>query len=55
LPAQIRAEADRDPALQAIIAGDRSVDYGVVIDVVDVIKLNGVKSFALNIDREEAE
>lgn len=55
LPEQIRAEATRDPDLQAIIAGDRTVDYGVVIDVVDVIKSNGVTSFALNIEREAAE
>jgi biopolymer transport protein ExbD len=41
-----------DPELQAIIAGDRTVDYGRVIDVVDAIKLGGIRSFALNIERE---
>ncbi len=54
LAASVRAEAARDENVQAIVAGDRNVDYGVVVDVVDVIKLNGVRSFALNIERETA-
>jgi biopolymer transport protein ExbD len=54
LAASVRAEAARDENVQAIVAGDRNVDYGVVVDVVDVIKLNGVRSFALNIEREAA-
>lgn len=54
LAAAVRAEVARDERVQAIIAADRSVDYGVVMDVVDTIKLNGVTTFALNIDRQEA-
>ncbi len=52
LPAQIQAEVANDEGVQAIIGGDRNVDYGRVIDVVDLIKLNGVRTFALNIERE---
>ena len=52
LPALVRAEVELDEAVQAIVAGDRGVDYGAVIDVVDIIKLNGVRTFALNIERE---
>jgi biopolymer transport protein ExbD len=52
LPEQVQAEVALDEAVQAIIGGDRGVDYGRVIDIVDVIKLNGVRSFALNIERE---
>ena len=52
--ARARAEVARDAEVQAIIAADRSVDYGVVMDVVDTIKLNGVTTFALNIDLDEA-
>lgn len=55
LPGLVRTEVSRDQAVQAIIAGDRRVDYGAVVDVVDIIKLNGVRSFALNIEREERE
>jgi|ETNmetMinimDraft_26_1059896.scaffolds.fasta_scaffold102845_2 biopolymer transport protein ExbD len=52
LPGLVAAELQVDPEVQAIIAGDRTVDYGVVIDVVDVIKLAGITTFALNIERE---
>lgn len=55
LAAAVRDEVAINPAVQAIVAGDRSVDYGVVIDVVDVIKQNGIQTFALNIEREAAE
>ena len=49
---QVRTEVALDETVQAIIGGDRGVDYGRVMDVVDLIKLNGVRSFALNIERE---
>ena len=38
--------------LQAVISADKSVDYGRVIRIIDVVKRNGVKTFALNIQRE---
>jgi biopolymer transport protein ExbD len=49
----VRAEVTANETVQAIIAGDRNVDYGAVVDVVDIVKLAGVRSFALNIEREE--
>jgi biopolymer transport protein ExbD len=52
--AETRRQVAGNPELQAIIAGDRNVDYGRVIDVVDAIKLGGIRSFALNIEREAA-
>ena len=48
----VEAEVEADPDVQAAIAGDRTVDYGVIIDVVDAVKLAGVRTFALNIERE---
>ncbi len=47
----IRSEARSDPELRAVVAADQSVDYGEVIHVIDLVKENGVRSFALNIDR----
>ncbi len=38
--------------LQAAISADQRVDYGAVVRIIDVVKENGVKSFALNIERE---
>ena len=52
LRAAVEAEVAADPTVRAIIAGDRAVDYGLVIDVVDAVKLAGVEGFALNIERE---
>jgi biopolymer transport protein ExbD len=42
----------RDKDVQAVISADKKVDYGYVVRVIDVVKANGVKSFALNIQRE---
>jgi biopolymer transport protein ExbD len=42
----------KDKELQAVISADTSIDYGRVIKIIDVVKSNGVKSFALNIQRE---
>lgn len=42
-----------EPDVRAIIAADKDVEYGKVIDLIDVIKLNGIEKFALNIVRKE--
>lgn len=55
LIAGIREQVAADEVVQAIIAGDRNVDYGLVVDVIDLVKLNGVQSFALNIEPEIIE
>ena len=51
LGAFIRAESSDQPTLQAVIAADKHVDYGVVIGVIDLLKIHGVTRFALNIER----
>lgn len=52
LAAFIRRQADADPKLQAVIAADERAPYGDVIGIIDIVKLNGVKAFALNIERK---
>ena len=49
--AQIRAETKQDKDVRAVIAADKNVDYGKVIDLIDTVKLNGIEKFALNIER----
>lgn len=51
LAATVRAERARNPKLQAVIAADKDVAYQRVMTAIDIVKSNGVKSFALNIDR----
>lgn len=51
LAAAVRAAKAAEPKVQAVIAADKRVDYGEVVHVIDVVKTNGVTSFALNIER----
>jgi len=38
--------------VQAVIGADKGVDYGEVVRIIDIVKGNGVKSFALNVERK---
>ncbi|MBT8494246.1 MAG: biopolymer transporter ExbD [Deltaproteobacteria bacterium] len=51
LAAYVKSETKKNPKLQAVIAADREVKYDYVIRAIDVIKTNGIKKFALNIQR----
>lgn len=42
----------KDKDLQAVISADKHVAYEHVVHVIDTVKSNGVKTFALNIQRE---
>ncbi len=46
-----KSQVAANPKVQAVIAADKQVAYEKVIGAIDVIKLNGVKSFALNIEK----
>lgn len=54
LARKVEGEKRTNPDLQAVIAADRGVSYGRVVQVIDLVKTNGVKSFALNIERAPA-
>ena len=47
----VKAEKARDPKAQAVIAADKAVPYGRVVRVIDIVKTNGITTFALNIER----
>ncbi|MBJ80121.1 MAG: biopolymer transporter ExbD [Myxococcales bacterium] len=49
----IRVELPKSPKMQAVISADQDVDYGKVVKLIDLVKKNGIESFALNIEREE--
>jgi biopolymer transport protein ExbD len=34
-----------------VIAGDKGVAYGKVMDLIDLVKRNGVTAFALDVER----
>jgi biopolymer transport protein ExbD len=54
---ELRAAAEQarreDPKVRVVIAGDRSVRYEAVIQVIDLVKDVGIGAFALNIERSE--
>jgi biopolymer transport protein ExbD len=50
----VRGESRKNPKLQAVIAADKGVVYGRVMEVVDLVKQNGVTSFALDVQRVPA-
>jgi biopolymer transport protein ExbD len=47
----IRREATANPKLQAVISADKGVEYGRVVEIIDLVKQNGVGAFALDIER----
>ena len=47
----IKQEAALDAKTQAVISADKSNPYGDVVALIDLIKLGGIKTFALNIER----
>lgn len=46
----IRGEKAKGPELQVLISADRAVPHGEVIRVIDLVKQEGVRKFALNTD-----
>ena len=50
----VKREASANPKLQAVIAADKAVEYGHVVDLIDLVKRNGVSAFALDVEREMA-
>lgn len=54
LAAAVIRERASQPKLQAVIAADKGVPYGRVVNLIDIVKTNGVTSFALNIERSAA-
>ena len=49
---RLKARSTEDPKVQAVIAADKGLAYGDVIAVIDLVKASGVKTFALNIERQ---
>jgi len=50
----VKRESGTNPKLQAVIAADKGVEYGHVVDLIDLVKRNGVSAFALDMERNTA-
>ncbi len=54
IAARCQAVAQVDDKAQAIIAADKATSHGTVVEVIDLVRRNGVRRFAINIDPQEA-
>src|SRR3954451_10327510 len=52
--AVLQAAVAHNPGAQAVIAADRTVPYGKVMEVIDLVKGAGVGGFALDVGRADA-
>ena len=52
LAERCRALSAANPQVQAIIAADGRASHAQVVRLIDLVKLNGVRRFALNIERK---
>jgi biopolymer transport protein ExbD len=50
----VRKAAAANPKTQAVIAADRGVEYGRVIELIDLVKREGISTFALDVERGSA-
>ena len=53
--ALLRQKVAADDKLQAVISADKRLPYGDVVQIIDFVKGNGVKTFALNIEKQIAK
>ena len=49
---KVKSASRGDPKIRAVIAADKGVPYGDLVLIIDVVKANGVKSFALDVERQ---
>jgi len=50
----VREAAAKDKEAKAIISADRSVSHGQVVEVIDLVKTEGLTKFAINIEKDAA-
>lgn len=53
LTAQVQKILAKSPEAQAVIAADKDVAHGKVVNVIDAIKSAGVTKFAISIDKKK--
>ncbi len=52
--AMVARQAHANPKTQAVIAADKGVAYGRVVELIDLVKANGITTFALDVERGPA-
>jgi biopolymer transport protein ExbD len=47
----VRRQSTANAKTQAVISADKGVEYGKVVELIDLVKQNGISAFALDIER----
>jgi biopolymer transport protein ExbD len=47
----VRRQSADNSKTQAVISADKGVEYGRVVELIDLVKQNGISAFALDIER----
>jgi biopolymer transport protein ExbD len=50
----VRRQSTAGAKTQAVISADKGVEYGKVVELIDLVKQNGIAAFALDIERGAA-
>ncbi len=50
--AYIQGFVEKDPEVEAVISGDKAVQYGRVMDLINLARKNGVKNFAAAVEKK---
>jgi biopolymer transport protein ExbD len=53
LATHVRSEVEINPNIQVLIGADTELEYGRVVALIDLIKQNGVRRYALNVAYKE--
>jgi biopolymer transport protein ExbD len=48
----VRSAASRDPDAKVIISADKSLSHGQVVEMIDLVKTEGLHKFAINIEKD---
>lgn len=51
--AAVRAAVGKSPEARALISADRAVSHGRVVEVIDLVKREGLTRFAIDVERED--
>lgn len=49
LAEKVIVSVKKNPEVHAVIAADKSVPHGTVIEILDTLQINGVRKFAINV------
>jgi biopolymer transport protein ExbD len=53
LVAYLKANVEQDPEVEAVITGDERVAYGRIMQLINIVKKNGIVNFSAAVEKKE--